>query len=129
MAVGVPTPVGAPLLFSPIRAGELRHFITIQKRTITQDATGQQIASWSNVATVKAGLRPLTGKELEIAGRLVAEVDYEVRIYYLKGLDPSMKVVAGWGDSGPELDIKAVIDHESRHRWMTLLCKSGVPEA
>ena len=43
-----------------MKSGVLRHKITLQRPTVTDDAYGQQIVSWQDVATVLAGDEPLS---------------------------------------------------------------------
>ena len=46
-----------------IAAGSLNSRVTIETPTMTQDAAGQAIPSWSTLATVWANIRHLNGAE------------------------------------------------------------------
>ena len=52
-----------------VKAGRLRHRLTIQTHTVSQDGFGEPDKTWSDLATVWADVRPLRGREyLEARG-------------------------------------------------------------
>ena len=57
-----------------IDIGKFKHRIAIQTRADTKDANGGQIGVWSTVGTVWASVRTLTGRKLELARQIDAEV-------------------------------------------------------
>jgi SPP1 family predicted phage head-tail adaptor len=69
-----------------VRSGELRHRVTIQTRTETQDSHGDFIETWAVVrARVPAFVRPLTGRDLETAKQVDPQISHEVRLRYWQG--------------------------------------------
>jgi SPP1 family predicted phage head-tail adaptor len=46
-----------------ITAGSLRHRVTIQQLTISQDAFGGIVEAWTDLKTVWADISPLSGRE------------------------------------------------------------------
>lgn len=65
-----------------MRAGELRHKVTIQSKTESRSDTGQVTYSWSDTATVWASIEPLSGRELEFAQAVHSETDHKITVRY-----------------------------------------------
>jgi len=62
--------------------GKLRHRLILQSPTQTQGSTGEVTITYSTSTTVWGSLRPLTGKEIEAAGQVSAELNYRAEIRY-----------------------------------------------
>ncbi|MDP3059050.1 MAG: phage head closure protein [bacterium] len=101
-----------------MKIGELRHLITLQTPTITKDSLGVVSETWSDTASVYAQIEALSGREYFAVARVNAEVTHRVRIRYLRGIVPAMRVVAG----AKALDIQAVLDVDGKKRELTLMC-------
>jgi SPP1 family predicted phage head-tail adaptor len=66
-----------------MNAGQLRHRVTIQARTQTQDASGDPVTSWTTLATVWGAVEPIRGREATFAGdQVLGETDTRVRLRY-----------------------------------------------
>lgn len=65
-----------------MRAGELRHPLTIQNRSTTRDDTGQELETWSDVATVWGRVEPLSGSEQKHGAGIEAETTHRVTLRY-----------------------------------------------
>lgn len=104
-----------------MRAGTLRHRVTIQQNTPTQDAFGEPIESWSTYATVWAAVEPLTGNErfVPVGAQVQATVSTRIRIRYRDGVTNQMRVL--WGSR--IYRIEAVLNLEERDREIHLLCE------
>lgn len=102
-----------------MRAGELRHRVTIQQKTVTSDPEGMIVETWVDVATVWAAVEPLRGREYIQAAAVTPEVTARVRIRYRPGIEPAMRVVHG----GTVCDIQSVIDVGGRRRELELMCR------
>jgi SPP1 family predicted phage head-tail adaptor len=105
-----------------VRAGELRHRVTIQGRTITRNSYGEEKVDWMPVATVWAEVTDLSGREYFAAQQVQAEVTTRIRIRYRPGVAPEMRVVAG----ARTFDILAVLDPDGRRRELHLMCRGVV---
>jgi SPP1 family predicted phage head-tail adaptor len=105
-----------------VRAGQLRHRVTIQEPDPTQDEYGEAVPTWSDMATVWAAVEPLQGREFLEAQRVGAEVTTRIRIRYRDGIVAEMRV--SWGDH--TYDIEAVIHVEERQREIHLMCREVV---
>lgn len=107
-----------------MRAGKLRHRVTIQQRSAaspTNHASGEKDASWGTYLTVWASVEPLTGRELFAAQQVNSEVNVRIRMRYREGITHRMRV----SFQGRIYDIVAVIDREERHVELELLCTEG----
>lgn len=107
-----------------MRAGRLRRFVTIQQKATgspAQDTLGQPNESWVTFAQVYAGVEPLRGTEFFEAEQRQVQVDTRVVIRYRAGVTERMRVV----DGADVYNIQAVIDTETRHVEMQLMCVKG----
>ena len=102
-----------------MRAGALRHSITIQQTDETRSATGSVTNTWSTFAKVRAEVRPTTGIEQVAGDQVVADVTHQVRIRWYDGVTPKMRVLFG----RRVLEIIHVINLFERDREMNLLCR------
>lgn len=105
-------------------AAKLRHRITLQSRTATQDSnTGEMVMSWANtMADEPAEVVPLSGKEFIQSGATQAQVDTRITIRWRSGIEPTMRVVF----DGNNYQITAVLPDPTNRRHLTLMCQRGV---
>lgn len=110
-----------------IQAGKLRHKVTIQTPTETQDEYGQPVQTWATFAEVFASVEPIRGREFFAAQQIQSDVTTRIRIRYLSGVTTKMRVVHTTDHSSPatveEYDIEAVIHVEEKRREMHLMCR------
>lgn len=78
-----------------LRAGDLRHRITIQARTNVSDGMGGYSMTWTDFATVYAAIWPMKGKEAVENMREGATVTHRVRIRYISGVKANMQILFG----------------------------------
>lgn len=107
-----------------MKAGDLRHRITIQENRPVKDAEGIVQDSWVDLATVWAALKPLSGRELLAAQALQSETTGTLEIRYRAGIKPSQRVIFG----GRVLEILAVLNKEEKNRELGLLTKEVVKD-
>ncbi len=105
-----------------MRAGQLRHRVTIQQKIISQNSFGEEVVTWSDVATVWAAVEPLRGQEFIEARQAEAEITARIRMRYRSDVRPDMRVV--WGTH--TYDVLAVIDVAGRGRELQLMCREIV---
>ena len=53
-----------------VPAGKMRHQVRFDRRAAGNDAYGNVLQNWAEVVTLRAALRPQTGREALAAGRL-----------------------------------------------------------
>jgi len=105
-----------------MRAGELRHRITIQQATITRDATNMEIPTWSDLATVWAKVESTTSGEYADAAREGASITHKITIRERADLTVLMRVVF----DERVLAIAAPPLHDNLERQCVLLCTEVV---
>jgi SPP1 family predicted phage head-tail adaptor len=70
------------LLASNHSAGELRKRVRLQQPGGTQDATGERLTTFADVATVWANVKPLTGRSALIAAERQSSATHTVTVRY-----------------------------------------------
>jgi SPP1 family predicted phage head-tail adaptor len=110
---------------SGLRGGRLRHKITIQELPAgspRQSSSGMRTDSWATFASVRAGIRALSGRELEAAQQRNAALEVEIEIRYLAGVAAGMRAL----HLGVYYPILAARDPDLRARRLLLDCSAGV---
>lgn len=106
-----------------MRAGELRQRIKIQDRVVARNGFGEEIATWSTLATVWASIETPTGGEYQAQDRAGAAITQQVTIRHRTGIEPTMRI--NW--NGRLFEIAAVLD-DNLKREMRLMCSEVVSE-
>lgn len=65
-----------------MRAGTLRHTVTLQSPGGTKDAFGSRLTTWDDVADVPASVEPISGREQFLAAQRQATTSHIVTIRY-----------------------------------------------
>ena len=110
-----------------MRAGRLKHQITIKRPAETRTAQGDVVIVWQDVITVRAGCYPLapknmvakeSGKEYDDIHKKQFEVNYRVELRYLPDISPGWAVYFG----EKILDIIIPLDPTEQKRDLQLFC-------
>lgn len=104
-----------------MRAGKLRHRVSVQENTPTTDGQGGNTYVWANVSTfdnVAAEIVPASESEEQAGGKVKATVAHEVSMRYKAGITTAMRVLF----RGRILAIKGVQNVAERGREMVLRC-------
>ncbi|MCB9949580.1 MAG: phage head closure protein [Planctomycetaceae bacterium] len=102
-----------------MRAGKLRHLVTIQRRTLSRDAVGQQTESWADLGTTWASVMPTGGTEREYAKQLVSETTHKVVMRYFDGLTSKDRII----HNSRTLNIINIINVDERNIEQQIMCK------
>jgi SPP1 family predicted phage head-tail adaptor len=86
---------------------------------VTRNSFGEEVVTWSDVATVWGSVEPVRGREFEDVTRAGAEVTTKIVIRYRTGIVPEMRATEG----DNVYDILAVINLENRDREINLYCR------
>lgn len=105
-----------------MRAGRLDRRLTIQSRTTAADAQGQQIETWSDVATVWASKRDLRGREYFAANATNADVSTTFEIRYRSDVTVLHRVVC----EGTTYDVQQVSEI-GRREGLQIICRAAKP--
>ncbi len=63
-----------------MRAGELRHQITIQMATTGRDSVGERTMTWTSGRNTWAGIWPVRGREYFESQQLQSNITHKIRI-------------------------------------------------
>ena len=79
-----------------MRISRLQQRITVQRRSSTLDAYGQEINSWTDIGTVWAEVKPMSGAEKMRANAMVVEsqLTHRVTVRYSALFLPSIEADA-----------------------------------
>lgn len=103
--------------------GRMRRRVTIQEKTVTRGSTGEELVTWSTVATVWAAVEPLNGREYLESRQTQANVDTRVTIRYRSGMEPTMRLLTS---DSRILHIESVIHKNERFRELVIMCREEV---
>lgn len=105
-----------------MRAGRLRHRVTIEQVSEDVDSAGGPIKEWTSINTVWANVRPVRGREFSGAAQVTAEVTHRVFMRYLANLTSADRLVF----EGRVFDIESVINIDERNVELEILCTEAV---
>ena len=105
--------------------GKMRESIELQSKSVTRDAAGGEVVTWSTVATVFAQAQPISGREFVAMRAAQSTITHRFRLRYLTGINTGMRVL--W--AGVAYDILEAINVDARNRQLELLCVGDLGNA
>jgi len=105
------------------RAGALRHKVKIQTRGSTQDSYGELDPSWSDLATRRAWIDPLRGREQFAAQQVQADVTHRIRMRWDTTIDAmtSKHRIVNANSTGQVFDIESVVNVDERNTLIEVM--------
>ncbi|MCH8178209.1 MAG: phage head closure protein [Proteobacteria bacterium] len=103
-----------------MQAGKLRSRVIIQRAVPTQDAIGQPVKSWVELARVWADVRSVSGVAAIRAGGEVAVIKASIRIRRRTDVAEGMRVVHG----ATTYEVEAVPPAAAGQDFTDLVCKT-----
>lgn len=114
-----------PIEFSrySMEAGKLRHRVTFQRPSDTQDTeSGAIIPGWENVFDLWASIEPLSGRDFIAAQEHQSAISARITVRYQSVIDTNMRVL----HRGKYYTIEAIMpDQKSGMEYLTLLVSEG----
>jgi SPP1 family predicted phage head-tail adaptor len=111
-----------------MRAGDLRHRVTFQRRSTIEDDNGET-AGWVDVVTVHASVSPLSGRELLTAQTMNAEISHQVVVRFHSALSAPIKVAAMrilFGDR--VFNVHTCMNVDERNRELIMMAAEGLTD-
>ena len=109
-----------------MRSGNRRHAIVLEKPAEGVGAAGENRTRWPQVATTRASIEPLTGRELFAAQQVNAEVTTRINIRWRPGVHEALRIrVIGSDDL---YGILAVLPDKTGRREINCLCVKRTAE-
>ena len=106
-----------------MKAGSLRHKITIQENAALNDGAGSQKAVWQDVCTVHAAIKPLSGRELIVSQAENSEISVRIVIRYRTGITASMRIVY---QNTIYAIVAPPINTDMRNTELQIMCAAGL---
>lgn len=78
-----------------MRAGQLRHRVTLQSFTATQNGYGEESRSYSDSATAWASIEPVTAAERLDGGQVSPSATHRIRFRERTDITPTMRLKFG----------------------------------
>lgn len=108
-----------------MRAGPMRHRVTIQERSAAVDAAGQPLNTWTTFASRWAAIERTPGNEVFASAQRNGRVPVVFRLRYLSGVMPSMRLVFGTKVH----NILSAIDQAGMGEELLITCEELVEES
>jgi SPP1 family predicted phage head-tail adaptor len=106
--------------------GRLDQKVTIQTRSASLDAYGQQVNTWSDLLTVWANLRPLGGSEKLRALAMASQLSHTVLVRYNPAFMPPTTADAWRIKFGTRyFNIQAARNVDEANHWIIFDCTEG----
>lgn len=106
-------------------SGRLRRSVTIRRRTTSKNSIGEFTESYSTVATRRASVEPINGREFWAQSGEHSNVTTRIRIRYdstLSGVKASDEVVDAASSPQTIYDIESVIRPRETAMELVLMC-------
>lgn len=101
-----------------MRAGKLKHRISIEQKSETIDSVGDAVNTWTTFKTVWAEVLSQSGKEFFAAREQHSELTHLITIRYLSGVTPKMRINHG----GSFYNILAAFDPRKDRQELKIYC-------
>ena len=105
-----------------MQAGRLNTRVTLQRRTAGQDAAGQPVEGWADVAQVWADFRVLSGLEAIKADAVTAVTKASCRVRYREDLTPDMRAMV----AGEAWQIVSIQPDVNKRRFVDVVLQRAV---
>lgn len=105
-----------------MKAGKLRHRVTIQESNCTSDEVGEPAQNYRDLKNVWARVEPLTGRELWQAQQIKATTNHRITMRFYTVVKPTMRVLF----KNRVFEIDSVKNTEERNYELVLLCTEVV---
>ena len=103
------------------KIGSLNKRITLQHQTKVSDSMGGFTVTWSDAATVWAGIWPVSANEQVQAQATVMTISHRIRIRYRSAFKSSYRIKFGTR----YFAIVSVINQNEKNEWLDILAKES----
>lgn len=104
-----------------MRAGRLRHYLRVMRKTTTENTYGEPEDSWNQVYDMRAEIMVLRGSQLEAAQKINESVQYKIRARYTDQVEAQDRLES---EDGTSYEIMALTsDPNGRPRDLEAMCR------
>lgn len=107
--------------YRPQRVGNLRERLTIQHYTVVDDGMGNEIPTWSDLATVWCRVEPLKGDERIIADAVRNPYSVVFHIRYRNDVTTDLRIMY----QGKLFNLKRITNYDERKRFLSIEAETG----
>ena len=104
-----------------LTSGKLRHSVLFEQKIQAPDGGGGFTYTTSQVATIRAYLKPVSTNERIFAGKIESDISHRVYIRYRTDLNPAMRINYG----GRLFQIKGIMNIEEQNKWLEIIAVEG----
>lgn len=105
-----------------MKAGQLRHRVTLETETKTQSSSGALTSTWATLDKVWAQIEPMSSRELMEASQRGTNETHKVTLRYRDDLTTKERVKFGTR----VLNIGSLVNVGERNRTLVLMCEEVV---
>jgi SPP1 family predicted phage head-tail adaptor len=105
-----------------INPGKYRHVITIQKQTSERNPYGEITEEWTDIYKTRAGIFPISGKEIFEKQFVESEISHRVHIRYNPTIVINSQMRIIFGDRVFSI-VAPPINFQERNDELQILCK------
>jgi SPP1 family predicted phage head-tail adaptor len=109
---------------TPLRAGDLRHRITVRRAAEIETPTGGYKEDWGDYATVAAEITAFDGREVVLDQALQGVSVYRVRIRWRDDLTTEDQL-RGSCFGGRDVNVRSIADPDGRRRQLVIMADSA----
>lgn len=107
-----------------MQIGSLMHGVVIESPAQTRGQMGSQKNTWQPVCTTWASVQPLSGRALEVAQALHAEVTVKITVRWRADIDNTCRVMF----RGKAYAVQYVLNPSEANRELQLYCTTGTSD-
>lgn len=107
-----------------IRAGRLRHRLTLQYKVETRSATGDVVVTWTSDSIVWGAIEPIRGQEYTDASQTQNDNQVRIIIRYHANISPSWRII----NDNKVYSILDRINEDEKDNMIVLMCSEGTLE-
>lgn len=105
-----------------LHSGLLRHHVTVQRLTLTNDGTGGGVSSWATLYQPWAYIIPATTWERLSGMQLESPITHTIYMRYNAEIEPRDRIL----HRGRLFNIRSIVDMEEQHEWLEIKAEEGV---
>lgn len=102
-----------------MKAGRLRHSISIEKKVFIRNSFGEEQITYEPFCLAYASVEPMGGREYFLAQQMQATVDFKFTLRYRSGVKPHFRIV--WGER--IFDIQNIQNPDERNIQLIIYAK------
>lgn len=112
-----------------MRAGNLRHWLVIESKTMAVDANGDRTETWASWLECWGSIATGNGREFFAAKQTIADLSHVIVIRFVAALKHDMRVKFADpknSDTARYFNIRAVLNPDERNEMIELQCSEVV---